>query len=130
MRDTSAQHFVGIDIGTSQARCVVGALDGAADGKIAVIGYSAVPNTGMRKGTVAHIDEVAAAVSQAVIDAERVAGIKITQATVNINGAHVQGIDSKGVVAISGSGSEITEADRLRAEEAALVVSIPANREI
>ena len=54
----------------------------------------------------------------------------VLRATVNINGAHLNGMNSKGVIAISSANREITFDDRLRVEEAATVVKLPPNREI
>ena len=130
MRDPSTNHFVGLDIGTGMVRCVVGMFDPNGGGKLSIIGHGSAPNLGMRKGVVAHVDDVAEAIVQAVTEAERIAGVHISQATVNINGSHVTGMNSKGVIAISSADREITPEDRLRVEEAATVVQFPPNREI
>jgi cell division protein FtsA len=95
-----------------------------------VIGFSRVENGGMRKGNVAHIEEVAQAIAQAVSEAERMSGREIRHATVNVNGSHVEGVNSKGVVAISSPDRIINVEDRMRVEEAATVVQLPANKEI
>lgn len=129
MRDNSLPHFVGLDIGTSTVRCVVGTVN-QTDAKPSVIGHGSAANQGMRKGVVVHIDDTAEAIVQAVTEAERVSGIQITQATLNINGAHVSGMNSRGVIAISAANREITDDDRVRVEEAATVVKLPPNREI
>lgn len=129
MRESSSPHFVGLDIGTSMVRCVVGMLN-ANDAKPSVIGHGSSPNLGMRKGTVVHVEDATEAIVQAVTEAERLSGVRIDKATVNINGAHVSGINSKGVIAISAANREITTEDRLRVEEAATVVKLPPNREI
>ena len=84
----------------------------------------------MRKGNVAHIEEVAEAVIKAVQEAERMSGREIKYATVNVNGSHVEGVNSKGVVAISSPDRQISVEDRMRVEEAATVVQLPANKEI
>lgn len=130
MRDSSNNHFVGLDIGTSMVRCVVGMLEPGGSGKLSIIGHGAAQNIGVRKGAVAHIDDTAEAIAKALTEAERISGVHITQATVNVNGAHVSGIDSKGVIAISAANSQISVDDRLRVEEAATVVNFPPNREI
>lgn len=129
MRENNLPHFVGLDIGTSAVRCVVGTVN-QADSKPSVIGHGMAANNGMRKGIVVHVDDVANAVVQAVTEAERMAGIQITHATMNINGAHVSGMNSRGVIAISAANREITDDDRARVEEAATVVKLPPNREI
>ena len=130
MRDSSINHFVGIDIGTSMVRCVVGMLDPSGSGRLSIIGHGSSPNIGMRKGMVVHVDDTAEAIAQALTEAERISGVHISRATVNINGIYVSGIDSKGVIAVGTANSEISPQDRQRVEEAATVVSLPPNREI
>jgi cell division protein FtsA len=130
MRDSSVNHFVGLDIGTSTVRCVVGMLDPSGSGKISIIGHGSAPNIGMRKGVVVHVDDTAEAIAQALTESERISGVSINRATVNVNGIHIGGVDSKGVIAVSTANSEITPQDRQRVEEAATVVSLPPNREI
>lgn len=129
MRETPQPHFVGLDIGTSAVRCVVG-MANAADAKPSIIGHGHAVNLGMRKGVVVHIDDATEAIVQAVTEAERVSGTRIDRATVSINGSHISGLNSKGVIAISAANREITFDDRLRVEEAATVVKLPPNREI
>ncbi len=124
------EHFIGLDIGTSAVRCVVGGFDPNGSNLPSVIGHGQAPNQGMRRGAVVHVDEVADAISKAVTEAERISGVHIRNATVNVNGSHVSGLDSEGVIAISAANREITPEDRLRVEEAATIVSLPANREI
>lgn len=129
MRDQSP-HYIGLDIGTSTVRCVVGMVDQSADEALSIIGHGSAPNLGMRKGVIAHIDDVVDAVVRAVTEAERVSGVQIHSATVNINGSHVSGFNSRGVIAISTANRLIGEDDRLRVEEAATILQLPANREI
>jgi len=120
---------VGIDIGTTKVRCVIGTL-GEGDTHPTIIGAGEAVNHGMRKGSVNNVEDVANAIAAAIEDAERIAGLRVTAATVSINGAHVIGLNSKGVIAISGATREIGLDDLQRAEEAATVVQLPPNREI
>lgn len=130
MRDQLSQHYFGLDVGTSSVRCVVGMLESADSARLSVIGHGSAPNLGMRKGSIVHVDDVVEAVVQAVTEAERVSGVHIQTATVNVNGTHISGINSKGVIAISAANREIDGNDRLRVEEAATIVQLPPNREI
>lgn len=132
MRESSASHYCGLDIGSSTVRCVVGVLDENKQDSsgISIVGHGSAPNNGMRKGNVVHIDDVVDAIVQAVTEAERISGMHIDSATVNVNGSHVLGMNSRGVIAISTANREITEEDRLRVEEAATIVKLPPNREI
>jgi cell division protein FtsA len=130
MHEQTLPHYVGLDVGTSTVRCVIGMADQHDPAKPSVIGYGSAPNLGMRKGIVVHAEDVAEAILQAVAEAERLSGVKVHNATVNVNGSHISGINSKGVVAISAANREITAEDRLRVEEAASILQLPPNREI
>lgn len=130
MRDPSSQSYVGLDVGTSSVRCVIGMVDPANPGELSIIGHGSASNLGMRRGVVSHIDDAAEAIVRAVTEAERLSGIRINGATVNVNGSHINGLNSKGVIAISAANREITLEDRLRVEEAAAIVKLPSNREI
>lgn len=121
------QAAVGIDIGTTTVRCVIGLVKPESE-EVDLIGIGEAPNTGFRKGSVVNIGEVAQAVDKAIANAERMAGVQVASATVNINGSHIHGIDSKGIVAISNS--EITPADLARVEDASTVLQLPQYHEI
>ncbi len=129
---SSASHYVGLDIGTSHVRCVIGVRDPSAEdpNAVSVIGHGISTNQGLRKGVVMHVEDSVEALVNAVTEAERIAGVQIEHATVNVNGAHVLGMNSRGTIAISGPNREITAEDRDRVEEAAAIVKLPANREI
>jgi cell division protein FtsA len=130
MREQQNPHFVGLDIGTSIVRCVVGIADSEDGRHISVIGHGSAPSLGMRKGVIVHVNDVSESVIRAVTEAERLSGIQIQRATVNLNGSHVSGMNSRGVIAISTANREISQEDRLRVEEAATIVQLPPNREI
>ncbi len=130
MQGQASIPFVGLDVGTSAVRCVIGTVDAENQGKLSIVGHGSARNLGMRRGIVAHIDDVADAIVHALTEAERVSGIRISGVTVNVNGSHINGINSKGVIAISAANREIGPDDRMRAEEAATIMQLPTNREI
>ncbi|MEI6040213.1 MAG: cell division protein FtsA [Candidatus Berkelbacteria bacterium] len=119
--------LVGIDIGTTKVAITVGRVD---EGLINVIGFSRVSNAGMRRGIITDVEDTVSAVTSALEEAERVAGIPITNAYVSIGGAHISSIVSKGVVAVSRADGEISASDVNRVIEAAQTVALPPNREI
>lgn len=129
MTEERLSYFIGLDIGTTAVRCVVGELSGDSHFP-KIIGFASAENTGMRKGNIAHGEEVVQAIIKSVSEAERMSGRDIKSATVNINGTHVSGLNSKGVIAISSVDRQITAEDRMRVEEAAAIVQLPANKEI
>ncbi|MBP9738128.1 cell division protein FtsA [Candidatus Saccharibacteria bacterium] len=118
---------VGIDVGTTTVRCAIGLVK-ADDQTVSLVGIGEAPNSGFRKGSVVNISDTAQAVDQAIALAERMAGQHVSSATVNINGTHIKGIASKGVVAISSE--EISNEDLTRVEDAATVLQIPQHHEI
>lgn len=130
MQGSAPIPFIGLDVGTSTVRCVVGVVDHANPNKLSIVGHGSAPNLGMRRGIVVHVEDAAEAIVQAITEAERVSGMRIHAATVNINGAHVEGMNSKGVIAISAANREITQDDRVRVEEAATIIQLPSNRDI
>lgn len=122
-------YIVGLDVGTLQVRAVVGYID-PSNPTPNIVGVGASTNGGMRKGTVVNINAVAKAIDLALEEAERMSGHQINDVTANINGAHITGMGSKGVIAVGAQGHEINEEDIARVEEAATIVQLPANREI
>ncbi|HET9411939.1 MAG TPA: cell division protein FtsA [Candidatus Saccharimonadales bacterium] len=125
----SMRFAVGIDIGTTTIRCVVGHIDGAAQSPT-IVGVGTSPNNGLRKGVVVNIVNTAQAIDRALDAAERMSGHQVHAASININGSHIMAMTSKGVIAVNSQNPEITEDDLARAQEAATVVQLPANREI
>src|SRR6185369_9360111 len=112
MRDSVQTPYVGLDVGTSAVRCVIGVLDASNPNKLSIIGHGSAPNAGMRKGVVVQIEDASDAIAHAVAEAERISGVRVQGATVNVNGTHVSGLNSKGVIAISTANREITGDDR------------------
>lgn len=119
--------LVGIDIGTTKVAVTVGRVD---EGLINIIGFSRLPNTGMRKGIISDVEDTVSSLTSALEEAERVSGTPISNAYISIGGAHISSAVSKGVVAISRSDGEITQSDLGRVLEAAQTVALPPNREI
>jgi cell division protein FtsA len=122
-----SRYAVGLDVGTTTVRAVVAHSDTPGQSPT-IIGIGEHENSGMRKGTVVNIVNVAKAIDKALEAAERMSGHQIHAATVSINGSHIVGMSSKGFIGTSGH--EIGEDDLARVEEAATVVQLPANRVI
>lgn len=120
--------IVGLDIGTSATRAVVG--DFNEDDQLEVIGYGAAPSTGLRRGVVLNIEATLSSVTSAIESAELMSGREIHSCVLGISGANVDSLNSKGVVAVAGRGREITAEDIARVHEAAQAVSIPMDKEI
>ena len=128
-RHNLADNFiVGLDIGTSSTRAVVGDFD--EDDQLEIIGYGVAPSTGLRRGVVLNIEATLSSVTSAIESAELMSGREIHSCVLGISGANVESLNSRGVVAVAGKGREITPEDIARVHEAAQAVSIPMDREI
>lgn len=119
---------VGLDIGTSRVRCVIG--EPSEDGAMSIIGFGQAESRGLRRGIVTTTDAVVESIKKAVEEAERVSGSEIHMATVNLSGEHLRGENKSGVVAVAGAGREITAEDIERAIESACAMQLPAGWEI
>lgn len=128
MQDSS-RYAVGIDIGTTTVRCVVGHLD-ATTGAPTIVGVGEVANTGMRKGSIVHLNGPAQAIDEALGEAERMSGYEVDSATISVNGSHILSTTTDGMVAVGAVDHVVSNDDVARLEEVATVGKVPANREI
>jgi len=125
----NSRYAVGIDIGTTTIRCVVGHIDGA-NGTPTIVGVGKAKNSGMRKGIVANLQGPAHAIDEALGEAERMSGYEVNAATVSINGQHILSTKADGMIAVGAMDHEITRDDIARIEDVATMGKVPANREI
>lgn len=124
-----SRYAVGIDVGTTMIRCVVGHVD-PANGTPTIVGVGRASNSGMRRGTVANLNGPAQAIDKALGEAERMSGFEVNDATISINGAHILSTKADGMVAVGMADHEIIPDDIRRVEEVATIGKVPANREI
>ena len=131
------RYAVGIDIGTSNVRVVIGSIPagGAHDGvsadeqTLTIVGVGSQPTQGMRKGTVVDINRVAMSVDKAIGAAEMMSGLNVSEAVVSINGSHISGMSSRGLITVDQS-RPIGPAEINRVVDAAAQVKMSPNREI
>jgi cell division protein FtsA len=121
---------VALDIGTTKICTLVAEVGPPPENSFRIVGVGTVPSKGLRKGVVVNVHEVTAAVIDALNRAERTSGYEIASAYVGLAGAHINAINSRGVVAISRGERGIRPIDVERALEAARAIDIPHNREI
>ncbi len=125
----NSRYAVGVDVGTTTIRCVVGHID-EATGTPTVVGVGTAANSGMRKGTVVHLSGPAKAIDDALGEAERMSGYEVNGAAISINGAHILSTKAEGMIAVGALDHEINDDDIARVEEVATLGKIPPNREI
>ena len=123
-----SNQVVGIDVGTSKVCALI--VEPSDSGPPAVIGFGSCPSRGMRRGVVVNLEACVTSIKQAVEEAELLAGHSVDRAFVGIAGPHVRGLNSRGVVKITGRDQEVTSEDVQRSLESARAVAIPQEREI
>jgi len=117
---------VGIDVGSNKICTLVARLEGENDQRILGVGIE--PSQGIKSGAVVDLAAASQSIARSIEKAERTSGLEITSAIVSLAGSQVSGINSRGVVAISGG--VISQDDVWRALDGAQAVAIPHNREI
>jgi cell division protein FtsA len=120
--------ITGLDIGTTKIGVVIG--EPSEEDNFKILGVGMAPSEGLKKGMVVNLEKAIDSVKAAVDDAELVTAKKIDSVFASITGDHIKSINSRGVIAIGKTGSEITLSDVERAVEAAKTVAIPSDREI
>jgi len=116
---------VGLDLGTSKTVCVIGGWE---NGFFRVQGLGVAPTEGVRSGVIVNLKAAMKGVKKAVEEAE--AGVpRVRSFIVGLAGGTVEGLNSRGVVAVSAQ-AEIGQQDIDRVIDAAKAVVIPMDREI
>ena len=101
---------VGIDVGSSATRVVVGEfLKGEKNPKI--VGIGEAPTLGLRHGYVVNSNLATMSVKNAVSMAEKTVGVKIKRAFISLSGATLRGEMSSGGTIVSKADGEVTNLD-------------------
>ncbi len=127
-RDARRSVVTGLDVGTTKVCAIIAEVTPI--GGLDVIGIGTSPSRGLRKGVVVNIDSTVEAIKKAVGEAEQMAGVEVGSVYAGVSGGHIRGVNSRGVVAVSGKTKEVGPADVERAMEAARAINLPPDREI
>ena len=120
--------IVGLDIGTTKVCVIIGGFNDS--GQLEIIGVGTTPSRGLRRGVVINIETTVRSIAAAVEAAEMMSGREVESVYTGIAGGHIEGINSRGVVAVTGRGREITREDVDRVIDAAKAIVIPMDREV
>lgn len=123
--------IVGLDIGTSCIRVVIGEND--ENGELKIAGTASEKSVGLRNGNIVNIEAASGAIRRAIENAEQNAGMEIRSCYAAIGGEQIEGLNASGKVAVSSKGRyqrEIAESDIERVRESATAVQLSLDREI
>ena len=119
---------VGLDIGTTKICAIIGQVD--EKGMLEIIGVGTTPSKGLRRGVVVNIESTVKSILNAVESAELMSGREIQGVYAGVAGSHIEGINSRGVVAVTGKGREISAEDIDRVVDAGKAIAFPMDREV
>lgn len=121
--------LVGLDIGSSAIKTIIAQIKPDKE-KLQIILKNQAAVSGVRKGVVIKVEEVAEAIASSVKRAEGMIRKKINGVYVNINGSHLFLTSSRGLVSVSRADQKISQEDTDRVIQAAQTFSLPSNTEI
>ncbi len=119
---------VGLDIGSSRIKAVVADVRDPELPEILGLGESA--SEGIEAGVIVNMEKASNSIRDAVAAAEAGADVEIGRVSVSLDGEHIKGIDSRGVIAVSRSGGEITRSEIATVLDAAKTLALPVGRAI
>lgn len=119
---------VALDIGTHKVACLV--AQKASEGDINILGVGITESEGLNRGVVVNIDKTVATIKKVVEQAEQQSGVKINEVTVGIAGDHIEALQTRCLVGISGENPEISQNDINRLLEEAHRLPITPDRSI
>lgn len=119
--------YVSLDIGTTSIKVVVAEF---VNGQMNIIGVGNEKSEGLSRGIIVDIDQTVDSIKKAIKQAEEKANIDIRNVIVGIPANNVKIEPCHGMIAVSGDNREITEIDVENVMAAAMVKSVPPEREI
>ncbi|MDD2716921.1 MAG: cell division protein FtsA [Candidatus Wallbacteria bacterium] len=118
--------IVALDIGATKVCLLIGECS---EDKIKIIGKANYQSLGIKKGIVVDLEKTIYSIEACIEKAEKMADVAIDSAFISIGGPHIQSLNNKGLVAVSGAIREISQDDMDRVIETAKTsFPMPPNR--
>jgi len=121
--------ITGLDVGTSTVKVLV-AQRKAGETELEVLEENQQKASGIRKGVVVNVEEVAGIISSCIKKSEESLGRRINDVYASLGGSHIFFIPSHGLVSVSRADQKISPEDIERVIQAAKIFSLPQNKEI
>lgn len=123
----TTEMYVSLDIGTTSIKVVVAEY---INGQMNIIGVGNEKSEGLNRGIIVDIDKTVQSINKAIKQAEQKANVDIYNVVVGIPSNSVEIEACHGMIAVAGENREITEEDVQNVLAAAMVKSVPPEREI
>ncbi|WP_261805739.1 cell division protein FtsA [Lapidilactobacillus luobeiensis] len=122
-----AQVYVGLDIGTTAIRVIVGE---AVNGQLNVIGVGSERSQGLKDGVIVDIDKVVTATRTAVQQAQTKSNLKFDQVVVGVPAKDLMIEPAHGMIIVAEQPKEVSEIEVFNVATATLSRNVPAEREV
>ncbi|WP_414839993.1 cell division protein FtsA [Carnobacterium sp. TMP28] len=119
--------YVSLDIGTTSIKVVVAEF---INGEMNIIGVGNEKSGGLSRGIIVDIDKTVDSIKKAIKQAEQKANVEIYNVIVGIPANNIEIEPCQGMIAISGENKEIVKEDVCNVLSAAMVRSVPPEKEI
>ena len=119
--------IVGLDIGTSNVKSIVGSIN--EDNEIDFLGFGRTKSLGMKRGVVIDISLTVQSIQKCIEEAEYLSGEKIDSVYISISGNHIQSFNATGRAAIADN-KEVSKQDLKSVEESAKAITLSNDQEI
>lgn len=123
--------IVGLDLGTSNVRTVIGEI--TEDNKIEIIGTAQKASAGLRNGIIVNRESAMECIKSCIEEAEQKAGYEVYSCVTAIGGQQVESQNSTGFLPIASHGKgarEITKQDIKNVIDASNSINIPYDRKM
>lgn len=122
-----ANFITGLDIGSSQIKCVV-----AEEGKNgpSVIAALKHPSAGLRKGVIVDVEDATNMLRELVLDLQKISKRAVHNVFVNVSGEHVKSRISRGTTVVSRPDQEIQGDDIERVLHSSKAVKLIQNHTV
>ena len=137
IRPKKTNIHTGIDIGSSKIRCTIIETH-VVENTNKLLGVGSSESTGINRGSITNRGKFLEEMEKALVEAEKMANVKVEYVWLSVSGEHIRGINTQGAITIDGNNSsssmnqsnKIDENDVKRVLEMAKAISFPTDREI
>lgn len=130
MSGVAVQRLVAaLDLGSTKVTAIIGEVTGdSRSWGLRILGVGSERSTGVRRGVIRDFEETVRAITKAMTDAERIAGLEVGTVYVGAGGEQIAQRISHGVASITGS--EVRTSDLARVNDVASSVSFGHDQEL
>jgi cell division protein FtsA len=120
--------IVGLEVGTSKVCAMVGEL--SVSGALNIIGVGQCRSRGVRKGEIADAPAAEEDIRNAIAEAEQMADAEIRSVFLGVTGAHIHGLNNRGVQQVLSVDREITSEDVQDVIKNAKAINLPPDHQV